>query len=125
MGMSEYMPYNLWMIMFLEDQGYGIQNNVIYQDNQSAIRMEKNGRTSCTGNSRHINIRYFFVQDRIDKGEIKVHYCPTTLILADYFTKPLMGERFREFWRVIMGHKSIFEMNKKYLRPIKERVRRK
>ena len=58
-GMAEYIPYNLWLLMFLEQQGYGIKNNVIYQDNQSAMLMEKNGRNSCTGNSRHINIRYF------------------------------------------------------------------
>ena len=56
---SEYMPYNIWAIMFLEAQGYKIMDNIIFQENQSAIRMEKNGRNSCTGNSRHINIRYF------------------------------------------------------------------
>ena len=38
----------------------------------------------------------FFVNDRVDKGEIKVQYCPTLLMLADYYTKPLMGQRFRE-----------------------------
>lgn len=58
-SVAEYIPYNLWLLMFLEEQGYGIKENVIYQDNQSAMLMEKNGRTSCTGNSRHINIRYF------------------------------------------------------------------
>ena len=58
-GMSDYLPYNIWWINFLGAQGYKVTNNVIYQDNQSAIRMEKNGRNSCTGNSRHIDIRYF------------------------------------------------------------------
>ena len=43
-GMAEYIPYNLWLLMFLEQQGYGIKNNVIYQDNQSVILMERNGR---------------------------------------------------------------------------------
>ena len=93
--------------MFLEEQGYGIKNNVIYQDNQSAILMEKNGRNSCTGNSRHINIRYFFVKDRIDKGEVRVQYCPTGLMLGDFYTKPLMGAKFKEFREYIMGWKNI------------------
>jgi hypothetical protein len=30
--------------------------NTIFQDNESAIKMEKNGRNSCTGNSQHIEI---------------------------------------------------------------------
>ena len=69
--------------MFMSAQGYGIDKNVIYQDNQSVMQMEKNGRNSCTGKSRHIHIRYLFVKYRIDKGDMKVGYCPTHLLLAD------------------------------------------
>ena len=65
-GMSEYIPYNVWLMNFLKAQGYyDLNHNVVFQDNESAIRMEKNGCNSCTGNSRHIDIRYFFVKDRI------------------------------------------------------------
>ena len=64
----------------------------------------------------------FFFKDRVSKGEVKIEYCPTLLMLADYFTKPVMGTRFRELRAVIMGHKSIFELNPKWLQPIKERV---
>ena len=62
-GVSDYLPYNIWMSNFLNEQGYDLKSNALYQDNQSAIRMEVNGRNSCTGNSRHINIQYFFVKD--------------------------------------------------------------
>ena len=74
-GTSDYIPYNLWLTMFMSEQGYKIKDNILYQDNKSTILMLKNGRNSCTGNSRHINVRYFFVKDRIDKGELKVEYC--------------------------------------------------
>ena len=50
--------------------------------------MEVNGRTSCTGNFRHVNIRYFFVKDRVDKGEADITYYPTGQMLADFFIKP-------------------------------------
>ena len=40
-GVSDYLPYNIWMLYFLEHQGYKIMRNVVYQDNQSAIRMKK------------------------------------------------------------------------------------
>jgi len=69
--------------------------------------MLKNGRNSCTGNSRHIDIRYFFVKDRIDKKEVKVAYCPASIILADFFTKPLQGQLFQKFRKVLMRYEPI------------------
>ena len=90
--------------MFMGEQGYPIKDNTMYQDNQSTICMLKNGCNSCTGNSRYIHIRYFFVKDRIDKGEIRVEYCPSYLMFADFFTKPLQGELFKKFRDVIMGY---------------------
>ena len=59
-GVSDYLPYNLWKRNFLKEQGYPLENNIIYQDNSSALKMETNGRNSCTGKSRHIDVRYFF-----------------------------------------------------------------
>ena len=82
--------------------------------------MERNGRNSCTGNSRHIDIRYFFVKDRIDKGELSVKYCPTYLMIADYFTKPLQGRLFNLFRDVIMGHRQLQDIISEI--PMKERV---
>jgi hypothetical protein len=61
-SLSEYIPYPLWMANFLDSQGYRLHENMVYQDNQSALKMENNGRNSCTGNSIHINISYFFVK---------------------------------------------------------------
>ena len=51
--------------------------------------MANNGRGSCKGNFRHINIRHLLVKYIFDKGEIEVKYCRTHLMIADYFTKPL------------------------------------
>ena len=120
-GVSDYLPYNIWMSNFLKEQGYGLKSNILYQDNQSAIRMEVNGRNSCTGNSRHIDIRYFFVKDQIDKGYLTVKYCPTEQMLADFFTKPLQGATFNKFRNEIMGHVPITHPTDSP-REIKERV---
>ena len=90
-GGSKYCPYNIWQMMFMEHQGYPLHRNVLFQDNQSTIKMHKNGRNSCMGNSRHIHIRYFFVKDRIDKKELSVKYCPTHLMLADFLQNPSMA----------------------------------
>ena len=58
------------MVMFLKAKVYDIKKNIIFQDNKSTIRMSNNGRDSCVGNSRHINIRRLFVKDRVSKGKI-------------------------------------------------------
>ena len=60
-GTSEYVPYNIWLKNFLCEQGYDIKDNILFQDNQIAIKKENNSRRQCTGNSRHVHIRYFFV----------------------------------------------------------------
>ena len=84
--------------------------------------MEKNGRNSCTGNSRHIHIRYFFVKYIIDKGEMKVENFPTYLVIADFFTKPLTVDMFRKLRSIIMGYTSIFELNPTLFQSIKEHI---
>ena len=121
-GVSDYLPYNIWMTLFLKEQGMILYKNVLYQDNQSAMKMLKNGRESCTGNSRHIDIRYFFVKDRVDKGEVEVIYCMTEEMLADYFTKPLQGALFEKLRRVIMGWDPISILQDVVASKMKERV---
>lgn len=102
-GLHEVLPQILWTRYFLESQGYGVEESVVYQDNQSAMLLEKNGRGSSSKWTRHINIRYFFVADRIASKEVKVEYCPKGDMLADYFTKPLQGTLFRRFRDMIMN----------------------
>lgn len=75
-GISDYVPYSVWMGHFLEAQGYKLKHNIMYQDNQSVMLLEK-GRTSCTGNSRDVNVQYFWIKDRVDKKELTIEYCPT------------------------------------------------
>ena len=55
--------------------------------------------------SRHIDIRFFFIKDRVEKGDIKVVFCGTEEMVADYLTKPLQGAVFRKFRDAIMGIK--------------------
>ena len=39
-GVSKYLTYNLWLMVFSHGQIYSIMNNIVYQENQSSIRME-------------------------------------------------------------------------------------
>mmetsp|Transcript_9758 Transcript_9758/g.13789 ORF Transcript_9758/g.13789 Transcript_9758/m.13789 type:complete len:101 (+) Transcript_9758:1862-2164(+) len=88
-GNSENLPYNIWHDHFLEAQGNKLKRNTFHQDNVGAEKMAINGRLSCGSNSRHINIRFFWIADRFKQGKITVKHCPTDKMLADFFTKPL------------------------------------
>ena len=102
-GASDSVPQIVWTNYFIQSQGYNINDTILYQDNTSAISMETNGKLSSGKRTKHINIRYFFIQDRIKSKEISVKYCPTDQMLADYFTKPLQGAKFILFRDMILG----------------------
>jgi hypothetical protein len=53
--------------------------------------------------TRHINVRFFFVKDRVDAGELEIVYVPTEDLVADIMTKPLQGSRFRALRTKLMG----------------------
>ena len=96
-GMNDAMALILWTRLFLEAQGFAIKDNVVYQDNQSAILLENNGKRSSSKKTRHIEIRYFFVTDNIKRKNLRVEYCPTENMRADFLTKPLQGAAFRKY----------------------------
>ena len=49
------------------------------------------------------NIRYFFVTDQVELGNVQVEYMPTDEMWADFMTKPLQGEKFRKFRSLLLG----------------------
>jgi hypothetical protein len=97
----------LWTRLFLDEQGYRVSRNLLHQDNKSAMLLERNGKRSSSKRTRAINIRYFFITDQIEKGNVEVQYCPTNLMIGDFFTKPLQGKKFEVFRDMILGKMSI------------------
>jgi Reverse transcriptase (RNA-dependent DNA polymerase) len=105
-GVDDAMSLIIWTKNFLEAQGYHASDNVVYQDNQSAMLLERNGRASSGKRTRHVDIRYFFVTDRIQQKQMRVEYCPTEEMIADFFTKPLQGSLFRKFRTFLLNTRS-------------------
>ena len=58
-GFYQLMPLVLWTRSFLEYQGYGVTENIIYQDNKGAILLENNDKSSSSRRTKHINIILF------------------------------------------------------------------
>ena len=73
----------------MEAQGYQVTENIVYQDNNSAIFLEQNGKLSNIKRTKHINIRFLFVIGRISKKELNVEWCPKNEIIVDFMTKPM------------------------------------
>jgi hypothetical protein len=94
----------LWTKLFMEAQGYKIQKNILYQDNKSTILLENNGKRSSGKRTRALNIRYFFLTDQVEKGNVVIEYCPTTEMIGDFMSKPLQGKLFKKFRNLIMGN---------------------
>jgi len=105
-GVDDAINHILWTKLFLEDQGYPITENRLAQDNMSSILLEKNGKKSSSGRTRAINIRYFFVTDQVEKGNVMIYHCPTDDMIADFMTKPLQGKKFLHFRNLILGSPS-------------------
>jgi len=70
-------------------QGYNMKATILYQDNESTIKLINNGRRSSSCKTKHIDNRYFYVHDKVQKGEIIVSYLPSKKMWADGLSKPL------------------------------------
>ena len=102
-SVGEKLPTHLWFRNFVVEQtGDPSQVHVLYQDNKSTILLKNNSRFSYQKVSKNIHIRYFFITDQIKQKEIRVEYCPTGAMVADFFIKSLQGSLFRKFRNIIL-----------------------
>jgi hypothetical protein len=70
---------------------------------KSAMLLETNGQASSSKRTRHIAIRYYYVANQVAKGDLRVVWCPTDEMIADFLlTKPLQGKAFVKFWDLLM-----------------------
>lgn len=72
-ALSDMSSLAIWWRNLVLHQGYNLGAIEIEQDNTSCIKLAEAGR-SHNPFSKHINVRYFFIKDRIDNGEVKLKY---------------------------------------------------
>lgn len=83
----------IWSRAILKDLGFEqAEPTILFQDNKSTITMSNNG--SGGKNSKHIDIRYFLIKEKIDEKSIELRYLETSNMLADILTKALNGSLF-------------------------------
>jgi hypothetical protein len=102
-AVADAIPIMIWMRLYLIAQGYvELPPIVIFQDNLSTIALIKRGRSSSS-RTRHIDIRYFFIHDKINNGEAIVESIGTDDMTGDYFSKALQGIPFHKLVKHVMG----------------------
>ena len=70
-----------------------VKETTLFVDNQSAIQLVKN--PVFHKRTKHIDIHYHFVRERVDMGDVLVKYVPSEKQRADIFTKALPRDRFK------------------------------
>ncbi|KAK6160510.1 hypothetical protein DH2020_003891 [Rehmannia glutinosa] len=83
----------LWMRQQLRDYEVEEKEIPIMCDNTSAIAITQNLLHSRT---KHIDVRYHFIRDHVERKDITLEYISTDKQLTDIFTKPLCESRFEE-----------------------------
>jgi uncharacterized lipoprotein YehR (DUF1307 family) len=72
-----------------------LESTVIYCDNQSCVKLSEN--PVFHDRSKHIEIKYYYLRDKVQKGEIKLQYISTDEQTTDILTKPLSRTKFVYF----------------------------
>ncbi|KAF1334706.1 Integrase catalytic core protein, partial [Globisporangium splendens] len=94
MALSEATQEAVWLKAFMhelgEDAGDGALT--VFEDNQGAIALAKN--PEFHKRTKHIDIRYHFVREKVEDGQVVLEYCPTQEMLADLMTKPIATAQF-------------------------------
>ncbi|KAJ9544387.1 hypothetical protein OSB04_024094 [Centaurea solstitialis] len=83
----------LWMQSQLRDYGLEYKKIPIYCDSKSAIAISANPVQHSK--TKHIDIRYHFLKDNVEKENIEMYFVNTEYQLADLFTKALDEKRFK------------------------------
>ncbi|POM75314.1 mitochondrial protein [Phytophthora palmivora] len=94
MALSDCIKEVVWMRRLLKDiaaEQHG--PTVIYEDNQGAMTLAKN--VGYQARTKHIDIRYHFIREKIASSEVKLTYEESKNQLADFFTKGLSTKTLR------------------------------
>jgi hypothetical protein len=106
-AVDDYLPYSLWVLALSEELNLKVKRPIIvYQDNQSGVRIMEKGHGNFKRTKHFIN-KYYWIKQFVDDGSIIFNYIPTTSMIADIFTKPMTGHMFYLFIYFIINNHQI------------------
>ncbi len=73
-----------------------MDQNVVFQDNMSTMRLAINGFLSSSSPTRDIKSRYYLIKEKVDEGEVDIQYCPTERMCSNVLNKSKQGTSFKK-----------------------------
>nr|GEV37501.1 retrovirus-related Pol polyprotein from transposon TNT 1-94 [Tanacetum cinerariifolium] len=83
----------LWMRTQLTDYGFHFDKIPMYCDSKATIAISCNPVQHSR--TKHIDVRYQFIKEKVEKGIVELFFVGTEYRLANLFTKALPKERFK------------------------------
>lgn len=82
----------IWLSQLLKDMNYSITTPVtLFFDNQGALALSKN--PLYQSRSKHFDILYHWIREKVDDHTIAPVYIQTSLMLADFLTKAVHSSK--------------------------------
>ena len=86
----------IWLRRLLRDLRIEVPTPIpIYCDNMSSLQLARN--PVFHARTKHIEVHYHFVRERVLSGEVDLRYVHTDRQVADIFTKPLGSDKLQHF----------------------------
>ena len=95
MALSDSSRHACWLRSFISELGYSLPPTPLCADNQGSIFLASN--PAHDRRTKHIDIRYHFIREKVEDGVIKIYHVPSGAQLADALTKSLNHTKFIEF----------------------------
>jgi hypothetical protein len=92
-GLSDSTAQAIHLKNCIEKQGYSVGPLVIYQDSISYMALLKRWEPGSE-RSRHINIRHFWVAEKVAEEDVAIEHLSTDLMHVNVLTKPVQGAQF-------------------------------
>lgn len=91
----------LWIKNFIENLGLKLKDDkiTIYLDNTGAIQLSKNAIHNHR--TKHIDIKFHFTRDIVQKGYVEIKYVNTNEMIADGTTKVLTGIKLEKMLKML------------------------
>nr|GEX07466.1 Gag-Pol polyprotein [Tanacetum cinerariifolium] len=83
----------LWLRTQLTDFGFHFDKIPMYCDSKAAIAISCNPLQHSR--TKHIDVRYYFIKEQVEKGNVELFFVRTEYELADLFTKAFLEDRFK------------------------------
>ena len=104
-SLSDGINYLIGLKNFIKELKIKINDINIYQDNQSTIQLVNN-EFPKSQRTKHINIKYFGIKEKLNNNNLTLQYKKTTEMIADIVTKPVQGNMFKQLSNKLLNYKN-------------------